>query len=812
MTRGALIRKGGAWIRLPLIALIGALSSLAVQAAPSINVSATDTTAAELGSTGEFTFTLSEPVPASALTVAISTSGSAAPGNDYSGLPSSIEFPPNTVTQTLRVSPLRDEEQESDETVVVSLSAGDGYTVGSSASAMVTISDSQQATALPTASIRRDSADPAEDNATPGYFIVELSESAGSNGINVALETLGSATPSGTDGADFYAMPRVVRLDAGERTKRVVLEVLNDAIAEGAETVTARLLPGDGYQIAASREATLFILDNDAATGTDSEAPRAGGAPGVVAAIQNTDTRTAATNGTERLTVSVVDGNGNPVSAVAIQWQLDAAGTSAGGTLTAADAFTNSDGKASVTLNTGALPATYTVAVTATGTSASGTTTVNSEVVVLAGLANTVSLNTPEGAIALTLDTICTRLNQASSRTPEETALLQRCNDLLAAAEGGETAAVNNALRRIAPEEIAAQRRVSRQAAERALGDVYSRLHQLRHGAQGVQLDSLSFRTSEGTLTGAMLTPMLAALRGGSAGGDQPLWQSERWGLFATGHFGQAERDRTAKESGYDADTQGLTFGADYRHSAQLIYGAALTYGTTDTQMQNSGGNLDTQGYGLTFYGTYYRTEQLYFEGLLGIGDHDFDSVRRIDYILNSGSVSDTAQGATQGDQQSMALGVGYEQLLPAGLTIDWSGRVAFVSHDIDGYVENGANEFNLKIASQSYESLTYSLGAQIQKAFSTTWGVVLPMARLAWEHDTKGAHQIAGSFVADSQSTPFSFDTDAWDKDYLRAAAGLSAILRNGTSVFVNYDAVLQRDHYSESELAFGARWQKSF
>ncbi len=788
-----------------LIVLIGGLASFAAYAQPSISVTATDATAAELGSTGEFTFTLSQAVPNAALSVAIAAAGSATPGNDYTALPQSIEFPAGALTQTLRVSPVIDDIQEGDENVVVNIVAGSGYTVGPSASAIVTIADLQQAAPLPTASIRRDSTDPRESGDDPGFFIVELSEPAGGGGITISLETQGNATA----GADYTALPQSVRLNAGERSARIALQVLDDTAPEGAESVTTRLLPGDGYQLASSREATLFILDDDSATGTPGGAPQAGGAPGVVSSIQNTDTRTAATNGTERLTVTVIDGVGSPVSAVAIQWQLDATGTTAGGALSAADAFTNSDGQASVTLSTGALPATYTVGITATGGSGSGTTTVTASVTVLAGLANAAALNTPEGAIAVTLDTICARLNQSGATSDAEQALLARCNELLAAAENGETSAVNDALRRIAPEEVAAQRRVSRQAAERALGDVYSRLHQLRHGARGVQLDNLSFRTSEGTLSGAMLAPLL---RGGGAGGDEPLWQTERWGLFLTGNFGQAERDRTANESGYDADTQGLTVGADYRHSDKLIYGAALTYGSTDTQMQDNGGTLDAEGYGLTFYGTYYHNERLYFDSLLGIGDHDFDTVRRIDYTLNSGSFSEQAQGSTQGAQQSFALGVGYEQPLPGAWTVDWTGRAAFVSHDIDGYTESGSQAFNLRIGSQSYESLTLSLGAQIQKAFSTSWGVVLPMVRAAWEHDSKGAHKIGGSFVADSQSTPFSFDSDEWDKDYLRAAVGLSAILRNGTTVFISYDSVLQREHYSESELAFGARWQRNF
>lgn len=804
---------GCLWVFLPVAAL----------ALPTVSVVATDNTAAEFGSPGDefgssgaLTFTLSEPVPGQTVTVAFSISGSATPNADYAALTSPIIFGPGEITTVLRVNPMLDDIAEGDETVTVTLDNGEGYDVGTLSSATVSISDAAQSTPSPVVTISPGPNNPIETGETgesTGFFLIEVNQPAPTSGLTIGLTTAGTATAQDEGDGDYIALPRTARIPAGERSVRVSLLAIPDDLNEGSESVIVQLQPGDGYSLASRFQATLFILDEAPPTSGGTDGPSTSGTPGVVAEIRDTGTRTAATSSTKRIFVTAVDGNGNPVSHAAVQWQLDSAGTAAGGSLSAADNATNDDGQGAVTLNTAALPATYTLNVTITSNNGGGTSTATSQVVVLAGLANAVTLNTPEGRIAVALDTICARLNASGTSGDREAALLTRCNQLLTAAQNGEDAAVNNALRRIAPEEIAAQRRVSRQAAERAVGDVFTRLYQLRHGARGVDLNNLTFRTSEDALSAAMLTPLFTQenIHGGSAG-DGDLWQDERWGLFASGHFGDGERDRTAHESGYNVDTQGATFGVDYRQSDKFIYGVAFTYGNSDTQMQDNGGSLDTNGLGLTAYATYYRTEQLYFEGVAGFGKHDFESTRSLDYTLNAATVSSQTNGSTTGTQQSVTLGAGYEQSLPQGFQVDWSGRIGMVSHDIDGYAESGDQAFDLAIGSQAYESLTLSVGAQLQRAFSRPWGVTIPMLRLAWEHDTKGASTINGTFVADTQNTEFSFNTDAWDKDYLRAAAGLSAILRNGTVVFVSYESVLARNNYNENELSFGARWQRNF
>lgn len=118
----------------------GSIDEIAV---PGVTIVATDATASEPGSdTG--TFTIQRDDPAAAATVAYTVSGTATLNSDYTALAGTVDFAAGQATATLTVIPLDDELYErTNETVVVTLSAGTGYTVGSPSAATVTISSDE---------------------------------------------------------------------------------------------------------------------------------------------------------------------------------------------------------------------------------------------------------------------------------------------------------------------------------------------------------------------------------------------------------------------------------------------------------------------------------------------------------------------------------------------------------------------------------------------------------------------------------------------------------------------------------------------
>ena len=137
--------------------------------------------------------------------------------------------------------------------------------------------------------------------------------------------------------------------------------------------------------------------------------------------------------------------------------------------------------------------------------------------------------------------------------------------------------------------------------------------------AGGAQIDNIGDR--------------LSALRGGTAGGGLTYqknsgynWSggaagdgSSPWGFFVNGLYISSDRDSTINESGFEADDFGVTAGIDYAASDQLVVGAAFGYKNSDADIDNRGGNLDTDSYSFFGYFSYSPSEFWYYDACLAI-------------------------------------------------------------------------------------------------------------------------------------------------------------------------------------------------
>lgn len=113
---------------------------------PTITLAATDITAAEGGNaalnSGTFTFMRTGTNTAS-VTVNYTIGGTASNGTDYATLSGNITIPAGTSPQvaTLTVTPTNDNDDERNETVILTLAADPSYAIGGSGTATVTIAD-----------------------------------------------------------------------------------------------------------------------------------------------------------------------------------------------------------------------------------------------------------------------------------------------------------------------------------------------------------------------------------------------------------------------------------------------------------------------------------------------------------------------------------------------------------------------------------------------------------------------------------------------------------------------------------------------
>jgi outer membrane autotransporter protein len=167
----------------------------------------------------------------------------------------------------------------------------------------------------------------------------------------------------------------------------------------------------------------------------------------------------------------------------------------------------------------------------------------------------------------------------------------------------------------------------------------------------------------------------------GSGAGDNIAYAG-RLGLFVNGEFGRGDKDDTANESGFDIDSTSLTLGVDYLLENGSFVGVALGINTSESEMSNNGGSIESDGTSLTAYATNNLTETSFIDGSLGFGRFEYDTTRNIDYTASNVAVDQQALGSTEADLTFASIGVGTEGTVNqnASVLVSLSGRLNYLS------------------------------------------------------------------------------------------------------------------------------------
>ena len=150
---------------------------------------------------------------------------------------------------------------EPTETVVVTITPGSGYKVYNDPSATALIRDNDSGSERVTVSTYNQS--PSETGPTVGTFY--FSRAVGTTG---ALTVNYTVSGTATNGTDYSTLSGTCVIPDGASGVDVPFTPVDDAIAEGTETVTVTVAAGTGYGVDYPASATFSIADNDTAAVT----------------------------------------------------------------------------------------------------------------------------------------------------------------------------------------------------------------------------------------------------------------------------------------------------------------------------------------------------------------------------------------------------------------------------------------------------------------------------------------------------------------------------------------------------------------
>jgi outer membrane autotransporter protein len=433
-------------------------------------------------------------------------------------------------------------------------------------------------------------------------------------------------------------------------------------------------------------------------------------------------------------------------------------------------------------------------------------------------------LKPPQFAVAVAMDTFCPGLRNLTMLTAGQADLRDRCSQLQETAAfnlrlppisncdgscftllGLSNAQLAEVLGKLSQAQEGAKGNTAVETAPHQFRVIAGRLASLRRGATGVSLNDFKLDVDGKTISAAQLFRLDE--KGGGASADAN--GSSRLGAFLNGNGSFGTRDPTDREVGFNFHTGGVTAGADYRFTDNLILGLAFNYLQTDAKMNSSLGDLATRGYGGLLYGTYYLGA-FYVDASGGFTWNNYDTNRNIVYagmIPPITVVDRTAAGSADGQQYTANVGVGYDLAL-AGFTITPFGRMEYKNLATESFTESGALGLDLMIRGQRVQSLRSALGMQVGHSFSVPFGVLVPQVRGEWLHEYKnGSRSITATFVNDPFGTTFFIPTDTPSRNFASLSAGISAVFAGGFSAFVNYETFLGLTHVTNHQFTGGMR-----
>lgn len=330
------------------------------------------------------------------------------------------------------------------------------------------------------------------------------------------------------------------------------------------------------------------------------------------------------------------------------------------------------------------------------------------------------------------------------------------------------------------------------------------RLLNLRKGGAAISASGLSLNQDGEALPVGLAASQMFSLfgRGGGASADASPFGNI--GVFANGIGSFGDLRSSSREPSFDFHTAGMTTGADYRVLPSLVLGAAFGYASVKNEFDGDAGQTTARAYSLSAYGG-YTLGGFHADGIVTYGWNDYDTERNI--AVPGGVV--TAKGSPGGNQVAVSVNTGYDWSFGA-LTVGPSVRVNYVHVDVDRFSERGAGDFDLKVKSQTAESLTTSLGGEISYAVSVPFGVLTPLVRFEWEHEYKGGSRLtSGTLLTDPTQTLFSVRTDTPDRDYFNLGAGITGTFPGGWSTFLYYETILGRSRLTNHTLTLGVRFE---
>ena len=295
-----------------------------------------------------------------------------------------------------------------------------------------------------------------------------------------------------------------------------------------------------------------------------------------------------------------------------------------------------------------------------------------------------------------------------------------------------------------------------------------------------------------------------------------------RWnglGFFGSGQVQGLDRNVGSFTDGYVSTIYGVTVGADYRFTKQLVAGLMGNYAYSGGSF-TGGGTFSTNMYGGLVFVSLLPTDKTFIQVTAGYARNNYLSTRQATVTMSNVSIPELcttpncnvngpASSNSNGDTVNGGIFAGYDH--PFGrFTVGPRVGVNYVHTHISSFTENGSTGLELRYDPQNIHSLQSVIGVQGSAAFITTVGLLIPYVNADYIHEFANSQRlITVQFAEDLRSTPtrFTFQNDVPVRNYFNLGTGLFVMLPNGWQTFVNFRALVGNNQFNNYAGTVGLR-----
>ena len=252
-------------------------------------------------------------------------------------------------------------------------------------------------------------------------------------------------------------------------------------------------------------------------------------------------------------------------------------------------------------------------------------------------------------------------------------------------------------------------------------------------------------------------------------------------GIWTAGTLRSGGFDNRVGTVDLDFETDGVSFGADYRVSDHVVVGLGAGYGRDRTHVGNNGSRSDATAYSLAAYTSISPTDRFFIDALFGYQTLDFD-LRR--HVTADGS---QVMGSRKGSQWFGSVSTGADLALKAWQFTPYL-RVDAAHGELDGYREQSNSPYALQYGAMDVESLTGNVGVRFDYRQRTTWGSFSPQLNTEYQHDFSG-NGLATMQYNDLLRLPFyRSELDGYSRSRWLLGAGMQFNWDSGWGLRVDY------------------------